>query len=115
MTRSGLIDRTGRRFRPTGVAVELLRLAGGHLNRAIVEQLLWILPLFPIGSEILLRTGPYQGYRGVVVAVSAEDLARPVVRGLYNRGGMRIPPFEIDLRKDPSTLAGISLRSNTRT
>ena len=97
------------------VAVELLRLAGGHLNRAIVEQLLWILPLFPIGSEILLRTGPYQGYRGVVVAVSAEDLARPVVRVLYNRGGMRIPPFEIDLRKDPSTLAGISLRSNTRT
>ena len=92
------------------IVVELQRLAGGQLNRAIVGQLLAILPVFPVGSEVLVRTGPWAGHRGIVVAVDPEELARPVVRILLDRDGRRVPtPLELDLRKEKGVLAAVTL------
>jgi HD-GYP domain-containing protein (c-di-GMP phosphodiesterase class II) len=92
------------------VVVELQRLAGGQLNRAIVGQLLAILPVFPVGSEVLVRTGSWAGHRGIVVAVDPEELARPVVRILLDRDGRRVQsPFELDLRKEKGVLAAVTL------
>jgi hypothetical protein len=68
-----------------------------------------ILPVFPVGTEVLLRTGRYQGYRGMVVAVDPADLAHPIVRVLSDRDGRRVPPFEVDLRAERSVLASVSL------
>ncbi len=92
---------------PDRVIVELQRLSGGHLNRALVGQLLAILPVFPVGTEVLLRTGPHRGCRGVVVAVDPDELARPIVRVLADRDGRRIQPFEVDLRRERTVLAAI--------
>jgi hypothetical protein len=92
------------------IVVELQRLAGGQLNRAIVGQLLAILPVFPVGSEVLVRTGPCAGHRGIVVGVDPEELARPVVRILLDRDGRRVAaPFELDLRKERGVLAAVTL------
>jgi HD-GYP domain-containing protein (c-di-GMP phosphodiesterase class II) len=103
-------DRPHRRaLPPDRIVVELQRLAGSHLNRALVAQLLMILPVFPVGTEVLLRTGRYQGYRGMVVAVDPADLAHPIVRVLSDRDGRRVPPFEVDLRAERSVLASVSL------
>lgn len=75
----------------------------------MVQQLLAILPVSPVGCEVLLRTGQYQGCRGVVAAVDAEDLAHPVVRVLLDRSGRRIAPFEVDLRVERAVLAAVSV------
>jgi HD-GYP domain-containing protein (c-di-GMP phosphodiesterase class II) len=80
---------------PDRSVVELQRLAGGHLNRAIVSQLLQILPIFPVGSDVVLRTGPHTGFRGIVAAVDSDDLAHPIVRVLTDRLGQRVKPFSV--------------------
>ena len=94
---------------PDRVVIELQRMAGGHLNRQIVSQLLAILPVFPVGCEVLVRTGRFQGHRGVVPAVDAADLAHPVVRLLVDRAGRRLTPFEIDLRVERAVLTAVAL------
>jgi HD-GYP domain-containing protein (c-di-GMP phosphodiesterase class II) len=101
-------DRPHRRaLAPDRIVVEMQRLSGGHLNRGLVGQLLAILPVFPVGTEVLLRSGPHRGHHGIVVAVDPEELARPVVRVIADRDGRRIEPFEIDLRNERAVLAAI--------
>ena len=94
---------------PDRVVGELELLAGSQLNRENVGKFLSILPVYPVGTEVLLRSGAYQGYRGVVVAVDPTALARPVVRVHADRYGKRISPFEVDLRRDTGVLAAIAL------
>ncbi len=94
---------------PERVVIELQRLAGSHLNRAVVASFLAILPVFPVGSEVLVRSGEYRGCHGIVVAVDPENLARPIVRVLTDRNGNRMAPIEIDLREDRAVLASVAL------
>jgi len=101
-------DRPHRRaLPPDRIVVEMQRLSGGHLNRGLVGQLLAVLPVFPVGTEVLLRSGPHRGHHGIVVAVDPTELARPVVRVIGDREGRRITPFEIDLRSERTVLAAI--------
>jgi HD-GYP domain-containing protein (c-di-GMP phosphodiesterase class II) len=101
-------DRPQRRaLPPDRIVVEMQRLSGGQLNRGLVAQLLAILPVFPVGTEVLLRNGPYRGHHGIVVAVDPADLAHPIVRVLADRDRRRIPPIEIDLRSERTVLAAI--------
>lgn len=88
---------------PDVVAMALREAAGTHLNREVVRAFLDILPVYPLGCEVLVRSGPHVGYRGVVVQVAPGQLDRPVVRLLYSPRGERLrKPIELDLRDDPS-------------
>ncbi|TAK20391.1 MAG: hypothetical protein EPO26_17610 [Chloroflexota bacterium] len=94
---------------PERVVIELQRLAGNHLNRSIVGQLLAILPVFPVGCEVTIRSGARRGFHGIVVAVDPNELAHPIVRVLSDRDGNRIEPLEIDLREERAVLASVTL------
>ena len=51
-------ERPWRPALPPDQVVQTLRsLAGSHLNREIVAHLLEVLPVYPLGSEIVVRTG----------------------------------------------------------
>jgi HD-GYP domain-containing protein (c-di-GMP phosphodiesterase class II) len=90
---------------PDQVVRTLRRLAGGHLNREIVGQLISVLPIYPLGTEVLVVAGERRHFRGIVSRVHKDALDRPSVRLLWNSDRVRIPPVEIDLRASEDVIA----------
>jgi HD-GYP domain-containing protein (c-di-GMP phosphodiesterase class II) len=84
---------------PDQIVSCLREMAGWHLNQEIVRRFLSILPVYPVGAEVVILTGEYQGYRGVVVSVDPKAIDRPVIRVLFDPNGYAVPPFEIDTQK----------------
>lgn len=85
---------------PQYVANTLRRLSGIFLNRELVNIFLQMITVLPQGMNIIVRTGNYIGYKGVVIEANKKELERPVVRLLYNNQGDRIAPIEINLAQD---------------
>jgi HD-GYP domain-containing protein (c-di-GMP phosphodiesterase class II) len=82
--------------------------AGHHLNRAIVDAFLAVLPPYPLGSQVTVTAGRWRDHRGVVSRLDRQALDRPVVRLLINPAGERIAPVEIDLREDDVTIRSLA-------
>lgn len=74
--------------------------AGSHLNKAIVGALLRIVPVYPLGTEILVRGAKFHNYTGIVTQVNAQHLDKPVVTLLRDARGGAIPPIEVNLREE---------------
>jgi HD-GYP domain-containing protein (c-di-GMP phosphodiesterase class II) len=89
---------------PDVVVRTLRRAAGGQLNREIVGHLLEVLPVYPLGADVVVLKGAHKGYRGIVSRVHRERLDRPTVRLLWDRHGTRVPAFEVDLRTDEQVI-----------
>src|SRR5205814_1547966 len=66
----------GRGYRralpPDQVVKALWRLGGGHLNRQLVAQLIAMLPTYPLGASVIVQSGRYHGYRGLVCRVRRQ-------------------------------------------
>jgi HD-GYP domain-containing protein (c-di-GMP phosphodiesterase class II) len=90
---------------PDAVVRALRRAAGGQLNREIVGHLLAVLPVFPLGADVVVVKGSHQNYRGIVSRVHRDQLERPTVRLMWDPERRRVPPFEIDLRNSDQVIA----------
>ncbi|HEY3111684.1 MAG TPA: HD-GYP domain-containing protein [Chloroflexota bacterium] len=103
-------DRPYRAALPPDQVVRMLRrLAGGQLNREIVAQLISVLPIYPLGSEVMVVTGRHRQCRGIVARVHKDALDRPTVRLLWNAERARVAPVEIDLRATEDVIASVPL------
>ena len=93
--------RPGHTPLPEDEAVLVLRKAAGtDLNQEAVDAYLSFIPVFPVGTPVVVRDGRFKGYRGVVVKVFPSDLEQPLVRMIY-KGGAKLPkPFTVDLREE---------------
>ena len=95
------VEKPGRpAFTPKQIADTMRRLAGTFLNRELVQLFLSLLPILPTGIDVIVRTGRYLEYRGVVVQANKEQPDRPVVRLLYNPKGDRIVPVDLNLASE---------------
>jgi len=92
---------------PEQVVATLRRIGGTHLNRAIVEEFLRNVPVYPVGLAVYVFGPNFGPYRGVVARVNRARLDRPVVRIFQNSRGAEVTPFEVDL--------GDAARLNIRT
>jgi HD-GYP domain-containing protein (c-di-GMP phosphodiesterase class II) len=74
--------------------------AGTRFNRTVVDAFLRCVPVYPVGAEIVVRSGKYRGYTGVVSEVSTAALDRPTI--VLNRDAQRKPavPITLDLRQE---------------
>ncbi len=88
---------------PTQVVRSIRQLSGTFLNAEIVETFLQLVPVLPTGIGIVVRTGRYAGYRGIVVEKNKKHPERPLIRLLYNSHQDRIVPIEINLANDKTT------------
>jgi hypothetical protein len=77
-------------------------LSGTFLNREITQLFLSMLPALPPGIGIVVQTGRYTGYKGVVAQVNQKQPECPLIRLLYNPQGDRIMPIELDLARESS-------------
>jgi putative nucleotidyltransferase with HDIG domain len=101
-------DLTYRPATPPDAAVQALREAAGTvLNREVVNTFLSYLPVFPMGTSVVVVDGKYAGWRGVVVALDPSDLARPQVRLLFDRSKRLKKPVNLDLRGEE----GVTVRA----
>src|SRR5439155_27329081 len=94
---------------PDQVVRTMRRLAGGHLNREIVGQLITVLPIYPLGSEVMVVSVVRRHFRGIVARVHKDALDRPTIRLLWNPDRARIGAFEIDLRATEDVIASVPL------
>jgi HD-GYP domain-containing protein (c-di-GMP phosphodiesterase class II) len=103
-------DRPYRPAYPPDQVVKMMRRnAGSHLNREIVNHLLAVLPIYPLGTDMIVMTGPYARFRGIVSRVHKEELDRPTVRLLFDPERRRIDPIEIDLRQTDDVIGCVPL------
>jgi len=72
-------------------------MAGSKLNREIVQTLMRAVPVFPLGTEVVIRNGPLRSYTAVVTRVHRDALDRPVITLTHDMQRRRVPPEEIDL------------------
>jgi HD-GYP domain-containing protein (c-di-GMP phosphodiesterase class II) len=86
---------------PEQVVATLGRISGTHLNRAIVEEFLKNVPVYPVGLAVYVYGPNFGPYRGVVARVNRARLDRPVVRVFQNSRGADVTPFEVDLGDAP--------------
>jgi HD-GYP domain-containing protein (c-di-GMP phosphodiesterase class II) len=84
--------------------------AGAHLNREMVDRLLGVLPPYPLGTQVLITSGPYEHHVAVVSHVERRAMWTPVVRVLKTPDGQAMAARELDLRHDDVTIRGIVVR-----
>jgi HD-GYP domain-containing protein (c-di-GMP phosphodiesterase class II) len=94
-------------FAPDQVWQLLREGAGARFNRELVDLFLSVLPPYPVGSQVVVTDGRWTGYRGVVARVDRKDLARPVVRLLWDPAGQRIDAADVDIARGEATIRGV--------
>lgn len=105
------VEKPGRAaLSPQQVAATIHRMAGPILNRQVVDQFLRILPDFPVGIDVVVTDGRYEGYKGVVAQGNRKQPERPLVRLLCNPQGDRIVPIDLDLAQDQTSTVEAILR-----
>jgi hypothetical protein len=79
----------------------VIKSAGSHLNRAVVDAFIAIVPVFPVGSRVVVledrKYRKYTGFSGVVARCSVENPERPVVLILFDRVKKKIKPWTLDM------------------
>ncbi len=96
-------DRPHRKAVPHDEAIEEMKSGSySHFNQEVLNKLLNLTPVYPVGSSFkVMSGGKYKDCKGVVVNVSEEDLNLPILRLLYDSNGRKIKPIDINMRKKP--------------
>ncbi len=76
------------------------RLAGTHINKEVLKMMFDIIPVFPLGTTVMITTGKFKSFIGVVSKINKDNLSKPIVRVMFNDRRKKIEPFEIDLSKN---------------
>lgn len=93
---------------PPDKAIEdISNLAGPVFNREVVLALRRVAPVYPRGTQVMVRGEPYDRFCGLVSRVNPEQLDRPWIILARDAAGNRIEPDELDTREYPK----LSLRT----
>jgi putative nucleotidyltransferase with HDIG domain len=84
---------------PAQVSDTMRRMSGTFLNRELVDIFLKMLPILPAGISIIVKSGQYSNYKGVVLKANPEEPDLPDIRLLFNSHGGRITPVDLNLAK----------------
>lgn len=82
----------------------LITTAGSQLNRTIVDALITLIPIFPVGTRVsIMKDDQYNmlGYSGIVARYRQEAPDKPCIMVIYNRNKEKINPILIDLLEEP--------------
>jgi HD-GYP domain-containing protein (c-di-GMP phosphodiesterase class II) len=87
-------------YHPSRALEAIAQMSGSHLNDEAVEVLRNVIPPFPVCSEVRVLNGRFAGHTGVIASVPETNIARPVVRVLFDAAGERVNAAEVDLAVD---------------
>ena len=86
---------------PQEVIELLIRSAGTSLNSSIVDALVTIIPIYPVGSRIVVlddQNKDYRGFTGVVISFSEDFPEAPGIVLLRDKHKNKLTPIKLDLR-----------------
>ncbi len=89
---------------PLEVIKILVKASRSRLNRAIVDRLVSMIPIYPVGSRIIVAANVkdrYLGYTGIVSDSNLENLERPVIHLIFDSEKNKIKPLKIALENFP--------------
>lgn len=84
---------------PDEALASISGLAGTRFNKEVVSAFRRVAPVYPRGTQVILRGEPYDRFSGVVSRVNRDQLDRPMVVLARGAAGNRIEPQEIDCRE----------------
>lgn len=71
--------------------------AGSRYNREVVRAFLRVVPVYPRSTEVIVTSGTYLGYTGIVIQVNIAQMDRPVIALCRDKDGAAIRPIRINL------------------
>jgi hypothetical protein len=90
---------------PEEAVKSLILSAGGHLNKSVVDALVTLIPVYPVGSKVVVirdtRGMGLAGFTGVVVKSRMERPEQPAILLLYDKFKRKIRPMPLDLAEEP--------------
>lgn len=79
----------------------VIKAAGTQLNRAVVDAFITIVPVFPVGSRVVIvedkKYRKYTGFSGVVARCSIAHPEKPVLLIIFDREKKKIKPWTLDM------------------
>ena len=89
----------------TEEALRVMRgVAGRILNEELVREFVRIVPVYPLGTKVVVTSGEFRHFLGVVLKVNSDKLDRPIIALARDANGAPIEPIEIDLKENPDIL-----------
>lgn len=88
---------------PAEAMKELIRGAGNRYNKDIVGVIHKVVPHFPVGACVRVKSSPNRmvvGFRGVVAKINENALDKPFIILVTDRTGNRIRPIGFDTAKE---------------
>ena len=83
----------------------MIKSAGSQLNKSIVDNLITMIPIFPIGSRIVVianKGGKLLGFQGLVTKTNPNTQSRPEIILVVNEKKQRLAkPLRINLVEHP--------------
>ena len=86
---------------PDEAMIQIMAMAGTILNEEVVSAFRRVTPVFPVGTQVLLRGQPYDGFLGVVMSVTPSRLDKPRVILARDAHRNKVPPEEIETAEHP--------------
>lgn len=85
---------------PDAALAAIESVAGTHLNKAIVTAFIKLVPVYPRGLEVIVRSGTFRNFSGIVAKIRPNQLDKPVVLLIRDNRGNSISPIELDLLEE---------------
>ncbi len=82
----------------------LITAASSQLNRTVVDTLITLIPVYPVGTRIvIIQDDKYnmKGYTGIVARYRSDTPDKPSVMIMFNAQKQKIKPVIIDLLEEP--------------
>lgn len=82
----------------------LITAAGSQLNRTIVDTLITLIPVYPVGTRVeIVADNKYNmlGYTGIVSRYRHDAPDKPTVMIMFNRNNEKIKPILVNLLEEP--------------
>jgi putative nucleotidyltransferase with HDIG domain len=92
---------------PDKAIANISNLAVSFFNKEVVVALRRVTPVYPKGTQVMLRGKPFDRFSGLVSRVNSEQLDRPWIILVKDQAGKRVAPEEVDSREHPK----LSLRT----
>jgi len=84
--------------KPPDEAIKFIRAAAGTaLNKEVVTAFIRVVPVYPLGTEVIVRSARCRGFLGVVARINPIALDKPVIVLTHDNTSREIAPIEVDL------------------
>lgn len=85
---------------PETVLQTMDTVAGSKINSAVYRAFRKVVPVYPLGTEVLIRGNKFHNFRAIVSRIHADNLDRPVIVIIRDNKGESVAAEELNLLEE---------------